>query len=133
MENCIFCKISRGEAHSWKVYEDEDTYAFLDINPVNEYHTLVIPKRHYVNIFDIPEDEAVSIMRTIKKIVNLYNAKLGMQNVQIVNSNGAEAQQDVFHIHFHIVPRFAGDGQNVIWTTHSEWRERFDELLEKLK
>ena len=133
MENCIFCKISQGEAYSWKVYEDEHTYAFLDINPVNEYHTLVIPKKHYVNIFDIPEDEVALMMKTIKKIVNLYSEKLRMQNVQIVNSNGKEAQQDVFHIHFHIVPRFTGDGQDVKWITHKEWRERFDDLLLKLK
>ena len=133
MENCIFCKISRGEAHSWKVYEDEHTYAFLDINPVNEYHTLVIPKKHYVNIFDVPEDEAVSIMKTIKKVVNLYSEKLGLKNAQIFNSNGAEAQQDVFHIHFHIIPRFSGDGQNIKWIIHKEWRERFDDLLLNLK
>ena len=122
----------RKEAHSWKVYEDEHTYAFLDINPVNEYHTLVIPKNHYENIFDIPEDEALFIMRTIKKVINLYSEKLGLKNVQIINSSGAEAQQDVFHIHFHIVPRFSGDGQDVKWKTHKEWRERFDNLLLKL-
>jgi len=133
MENCIFCKIVRGEANSWKVYEDEHTYAFLDINPVNEYHTLVIPKKHYKDIFDIPENEAVHIMKTIKTITGLYNEKLGLKNVQIINSSGEEAQQDVFHIHFHIVPRFSGDNQNIKWTVHTELRERFDELLLKLK
>ena len=133
MENCIFCKIVHGEAHSWKVYEDENTYAFLDINPVNEYHTLVIPKKHYIDIFDIPENVAVSIMKSIKKIVNLFNEKLGIKNIQIVNSSGKEAQQDVFHIHFHIVPRFSGDGQNIVWKPHPELRERFDDLLQKLK
>ena len=79
MENCIFCKVACGKANSWKVYEDEHTYAFLDINPVNEYHTLVIPKNHYENIFDIPEDEAVYIMKTIKKVVSLYENKLGLK------------------------------------------------------
>ena len=132
MEDCIFCKVSRSEAPSWKVYEDEHTYAFLDIHPVNEYHTLVIPKKHYVNIFDIPENEVVFIVKTIKRIVNLYEEKLGLKNVQIVNSSGTEAQQDVFHIHFHIVPRFSGDGQDVVWKTHKEWRDRFDDLLLKL-
>lgn len=133
MDNCIFCKVAHGEAHSWKVDEDEHTYVFLDINPVNEYHTLVIPKKHYENIFDIPEDELLHITKAIKKTVHLYNAKLGLKNVQIINSSGAEAQQDVFHIHFHIVPRFSGDNQDVKWTTHKEWRERFDDLLLKLK
>ena len=132
MENCIFCKIVRGELSSWKVYEDESTYAFFDINPKNEYHTLVIPKKHYENMFDIPEAEAVNIMKTVKKIVDLYGVKLGMQNLQVINSSGAQAQQDVFHIHFHIVPRFSGDGQNIKWNPRTELRDRFDDLLAKL-
>lgn len=134
MESCIFCKIVSGEIPSFKVYEDEHTYAFFDINPKNEYHTLVIPKKHYVNIFDIPESEAVFIMKTIKKIADLYKEKLGIENVQVINNSGAEAQQDVFHIHFHIVPRFSSDGQNIKWPpTKKELYERFDEFLSKLK
>ena len=133
MENCIFCKVTCGEVHSCKVYEDEHTYAFLDINPINEYHTLVIPKKHYENIFDIPEDEAVHIMRAIKKVVNLYNEKLQLKNVQVINNSGKEAQQDVFHIHFHIMPRFSGDQQNIKWKTRKDLRERFDDMLKRLK
>ena len=133
MEDCIFCNIAHGKVHSWKVYEDEQTYAFLDINPVNEYHTLVIPKKHYEDIFDIPDEEAICIMKTIKVITNLYNSKLVIRNIQILNSSGREAQQDVFHIHFHIIPRYSGDKQNIKWVTHNEWCNRFDELLEKIK
>jgi len=132
MENCIFCEIARGEAPSWKVYEDEHTYVFLDIHPATEYHTLVIPKKHYENIFDVPEDEAAHVMRTIKKTAALYQEKLGIENAQVINSSGAQAQQDVFHLHFHIVPRAIGDGQDVQWTTHPEWREKFDGWLERL-
>jgi histidine triad (HIT) family protein len=132
-DGCIFCKIVKGEAPSWKVYEDERVYAFLDINPVNEYHTLVIPKNHSVNIFDIAEEDLQAVASVIKQLAGLYQDKLGIQNLQIVNSSGREAQQDVFHIHFHIVPRFAGDGQNVRWTPHPEYRTRFDALLERLK
>lgn len=129
MENCIFCKVVRGEAKSWKVYEDEYTYAFLDINPVNEYHTLVVPKNHVENIFDASADDLKHIMKTIKRIVDFYHEKLGIENVQIINSSGAEAQQDVFHLHFHIVPRQTGDGQDVHWTTHREWRDQFDGMI----
>ena len=132
MENCIFCKIAEGEIPSWKVYDDEHTHAFLDINPINEYHTLVIPKKHYENMFDIPEDELLHIMRTVKKVVNLYHEKLGLNNVQIINNAGSEAQQDVFHIHFHIVPRFAGDGQDIKQTRHKDWHDKFRDLLQKL-
>ena len=133
MSTCIFCKIGKGEAKSWKVYEDESVYAFLDINPVNEYHTLVIPKTHYENIFDIPESELLKVMAVVKKLVDLYRDQLGINNVQIISCSGAEAQQDVFHLHFHIVPRNKGDGQDVVWTTHPEWREKFDALLERIR
>ena len=131
--NCIFCKIVRGEAPSWKVYETDATYAFLDINPVNRYHTLVIPKNHYKNIFDLPEEELQKIASTIKYVTTLYKEKLGIHNLQLVNSNGSQAQQDVFHIHFHIVPRYLGDGQNIRWTPHPEWRVQFDDWLAALK
>ncbi|MCJ7843597.1 HIT domain-containing protein [Lederbergia sp. NSJ-179] len=132
MKDCIFCKIAKGEAKSWKVYEDEHAYAFLDINPVSKYHTLIIPKKHYENIFDITEEELLKVISVVKKVVSLYNNKLGIKNVQIVNSSGAEAQQDVFHFHVHVVPRTLGDNQNIKWTTHKEWRETFDDLLAKI-
>ena len=132
MENCIFCRVAKGEAKSWKVYEDEHTYAFLDINPVSEYHTLVIPKKHYVNIFDITAEDFSHTMCTVKKLTDLYAEKLGIKNLQVIHSAGKEAQQDVFHLHVHIVPRANGDGQNIKWTAHPEWRDKFDDLLKRL-
>ncbi len=71
-------------------------------------------------------------MSALKRVVDLYRERLGIENVQIVNSSGTEAQQDVFHVHFHIVPRHSGDGQDVQWTTHPEMVARFDELLARL-
>jgi len=124
--------IASGKVNSWKVYEDEYTYSFFDINPMNEYHTLVIPKKHYENMFDIPESEALHIMKTVKKVVDLYNEKLGLKNVQVINNSGAEAQQDIFHIHFHIVPRFSGDNQNIKFPDSIELCERFDDMLSAL-
>ena len=133
MDDCIFCKVASGEAKSWKVYENKYVYAFLDIHPASKYHTLIIPKKHYRNIFDIPEKELKEVISVVKKLVNLYEKKLGIKNVQIINSSGAEAQQDVFHIHFHIVPRKKGDGQDVKWTTHPEWTKEYDKMLSDLK
>ena len=130
---CIFCKIVSGEAKSWKVYEDDSVYAFLDIYPVNEYHTLVIPKKHFENIFDVPEEALVRVIAVVKKLAVLYRDRLGINNVQIISCAGPEAQQDVFHLHFHIVPRQKGDGQNVRWKTHPEWTEKFDQMLERIK
>jgi histidine triad (HIT) family protein len=132
MDDCLFCKLVRGEAKSWKVAENAHVYAFLDVNPASEYHTLVIPKRHFESIFDLPKEELNLVMDVVKDLTSQYRDKLGIDNVQIINSSGSEAQQDVFHVHFHIVPRKLGDGQNVRWTTHPEWQERFDEMLDKL-
>lgn len=133
MKDCLFCKISKGEIKSWKVYENEHIFAFLDINPVNEYHTLVIPKKHYEDIFDVPEKELQEVVSAIKKLTALYSQKLGIKNVQIINNSGAEAQQDVFHLHFHIVPRKNGDNQDIKWTPKIGLREKFDQLLNELK
>lgn len=133
MKDCIFCQISQGEAKSWKVYENKHVYAFLSIGAVNEYHTLVIPKKHYKDIFDTPDEELREIISVVKMLATLYKEKLGIEHVQIVNSSGSEAQQDVFHIHFHIVPRHKGDGQDVQWKPRTELKEKFDELLEELK
>jgi len=132
MNDCIFCQIVAGKSPSWKVYENEHVYAFLDIHPASRYHTLVIPRKHYENIFDIPERELKEVMAVVRKLARLYREKLEIHHLQIVNSNGKEGQQDVFHIHFHIVPRNQGDGQNIRWTTHPEWRDDFDEMLAKI-
>jgi len=132
MENCIFCKIIRGEIPSWKVYEDEHTLAFLDINPVARYHTIVIPKTHHENIFDIPPAVFSHVCTTVKHLADLYQEKLGLTDLQIRHNAGANAQQDVFHLHMHIVPRSADDGIDILHIPHPEWRETFDDLLKKL-
>ena len=85
MADCIFCQIADGSAPSWKVYETASTCAFLDLAPVNAYHTLVIPKRHYANIFDVPAQELCDVMLALKHVVDMYKAKLGIQSVQITN------------------------------------------------
>lgn len=126
--NCIFCQIVQGMAPSWKIYETDDTLAFLDINPVNEYHTLVIPKHHYVNYFDVPPELLLRVTATVKQLVDLYHRRLGIDNVQIISCAGEEAQQDVFHFHVHIVPRHQDDGQDVVWHVKPEMRARFSEL-----
>ena len=133
VDNCIFCKIVRGEIGAQKVYEDEHTLAFLDITPKTERHALVIPKKHYVNMFDIPVDELGNVMFAVKQVVEMYDKEYGMKNVNIVNNSGALAGQEVFHLHMHIIPRSAGDGIKMSWKTHPEWQEKFNEMLQKLE
>ena len=132
MTDCTFCKIVMGEVPSVKVYEDDHSLAFFDINPVSQYHTLVVPKNHYEGIFDIPEETLCKVMCTLKRITEIYQQKAGINNLQIVSSSGKDAQQDVMHLHFHIVPRSAGDGQDINWVSHPEISKRFPALLEKL-
>lgn len=133
MNDCIFCQIVRGDAPSWPVYETDDAYAFLNINPVNPYHTLVIPKRHAESVFDVTEADFLGVMKATKHVVDLYQDRLGLQNLQIVSSAGAEGQQDVFHLHVHIVPRHEGDGQDVKWKEYPEMRQQFDSMLAQLE
>lgn len=129
---CIFCEIANHRVESNVVYEDGNVIAFFDINPANEYHTLVIPKTHYKNIFDAPESVLKEIMTGIKRVVELYEKKLSLSNLQIISNAGREAQQDVDHIHFHIVPRYRNDGQDIKWRNKEELRDKFPELLADL-
>lgn len=104
MEDCIFCKIIKGEVPSYKVYEDDFVYAFLDINPSSPGHTLVIPKKHSENIFDIGKDDLERVIMVSKKISQKMK-DLGFDGINIYNNNGKDSGQIVFHFHMHIVPR----------------------------
>ena len=127
MKNCVFCQIVQGKIKSWKIYENDYVFAFLDINPLSQYHTLVIPKKHYKDIFDIPEKELNNIMTAIKKITTFYKKELDIDNVQILNNSGKEAQQDVFHIHFHIIPRHSNDQQDIPFKPQAEFKKKLEE------
>lgn len=109
MDDCIFCKIISGEIPAEKVYEDADTLAFLDIKPNNPGHTLVIPKKHYRNIFDIPEDEWLKVMKTVHFLAPKIKEAVGADGVNITTNNEPAAHQVVMHSHVHIIPRMHGD------------------------
>ncbi|MGB9731438.1 MULTISPECIES: HIT family protein [Calditerrivibrio] len=108
--DCIFCKIISGEIPSSKVYEDEDFIAILDIRPVNLGHTLVIPKRHFVNIFDTDEEIAQKIYPVLIKVCKGIKDGLTADGINIIQNNEKYAGQEVFHSHIHIIPRFRDDG-----------------------
>lgn len=108
--DCLFCKIVQGKVPSAKVYEDEDVFAFLDINPVNPGHTLVVSKRHFINIFDVPEEELKKLIVVVKKLSRSIKEALGADGINIEMNNEKGAGQLINHIHFHIIPRFEGDG-----------------------
>ena len=99
--DCVFCKIINGEIPCTKVYEDDETLAFLDIKPLAPGHTLVIPKKHCENIMDCPQDVLAAVMATAQRIAKKYSA------VNVINNSGAAAGQEVFHLHFHVIPKGA--------------------------
>lgn len=102
--DCIFCKIVKGEIPSYKIYEDENVLAFLDINPVSVGHTLIIPKNHTLDLETIEEEEINRIMICAKKISKLLMEKLGAQGYSLTQNNGIA--QEVKHYHLHIIPRY---------------------------
>lgn len=107
MENCIFCKIVKGEIPCDKVYEDEKVLAFLDIHPIKPGHTLVIPKKHFENFVSIDEEYLLPMIQAAKKIVPAIIKSVRATAFNFTTANGAEAGQSVFHLHFHIIPRFS--------------------------
>ncbi|WP_287960057.1 HIT family protein [Acidiplasma sp.] len=131
---CIFCDIVSNRARSYKVYEDDNTLAFLDIYPISRGHILVIPKRHYENIFEMDNETLLNVFRTVKIVTDLIKRKWGINNVNIMNSNGKLANQTVFHYHVHIIPRIENDNLNFV----DEWwvkkiMDVNDEYLERIK
>ena len=110
MKDCLFCKIVKGEVPSYKVYEDENVYAFLDVANDVYGHTLVVPKKHYENLMDCPDRTLGKIMASVKKIGNHFVNDCGFEGYNTFNNNGKSAEQAIMHLHFHIYPRKSNDG-----------------------
>ena len=129
---CIFCKILNKEIPSFKIYEDEYTYAFLDISKDIDGHTLVIPKKHCTNVLDCDNEILAHVMDTVKLVANHYVNDCGYEGVNILNASGEAAQQSVFHLHFHIIPRKKDDGFST-WPKLPGAKEELSEIHQKLK
>jgi histidine triad (HIT) family protein len=132
MDDCIFCKIVNKEIPSDIVYEDDDTMAFLDIRPVAKGHTLVIPKKHSQNILDTDDETLAKVMVTCKKVGKAMVEAVGATAFNTGSNNGKASGQEVFHLHFHLIPRFAKDGLKTWPHKESEPKTR-TELAERIK
>ena len=108
MEDCIFCKIIKGEIPSFKVYEDDKVFAFEDINPISEGHTLIIPKKHAENLWEIPGEDLTAVHLASQKIIQAMKEALNPTGVALLQLNGRGANQVVMHYHLHLVPRTSG-------------------------
>lgn len=120
MSDCLFCKIVSGEIPAAKVYEDEDVLAFLDISQVTKGHTLIIPKQHFENLYDLNSETAGNLFAVVPKIANALKTQFEPVGVNLLNNTGEKAGQTVFHIHLHLIPRYGkGDGFGAVWKTHT--------------
>ncbi|MBW2996600.1 HIT family protein [Candidatus Woesearchaeota archaeon] len=110
MQDCIFCKIIKGEIPCTKVYEDDKVFSFLDISPVNKGHTLVVPKEHHKDLLDMPDSILAEVAKAAKKIAKAVVKTTRAVGFNLHQNNGPKAGQGVMHFHFHIIPRFEDDG-----------------------
>jgi len=132
-ESCIFCKIVQKQAPSSIIYEDEAVMVFLDIRPLNMGHALVIPKAHYIDIFDITQELFSRVHKVSKQIVLAVKKATNADGISIIQQNGKAAGQDIFHIHVHVVPRFEGQKLPPFHELKEIERAKLDELAKKIK
>ena len=114
---CVFCSIVDGGAPSWRVYENDAAMAFLDVAQATRGHTLVVPKKHASDIWALSEDEAAEVMRSVHRVAGQLLRTLRPVGLNVMQSNGAAAWQEVFHYHVHLVPRFGNDELTPPWSS----------------
>jgi len=122
---CVFCEIVAGSERAVKVYEDDVCVAIMDIAPVNRGHMLVVPKRHYDTVFDMPFDEAAHVFGVACLMAKAVKEAVGAEGVNILQNNGRAAWQYISHVHVHVVPRWIGDRIEAYWPAE---RSNYDEL-----
>ena len=132
MSDCIFCKIAGGDIPSATLYEDDDFRVILDLGPATKGHALILPKNHFANLFEIPEDMDAKAFILAKKIAKKMKDVFGCDGVNIVQNNGVAAGQTVFHFHIHLIPRNNEDHVGVTWTPGKLTEEDKNEILEKI-
>lgn len=115
-QDCIFCLIANGQIPSDTVYEDEYFRAILDLSPAQKGHTLLLPKEHYADLFEMPEELAARVLPTAKRVALAVREATGADGVNLVQNNGEAAGQTVPHFHLHIIPRLSGDNALPLWT-----------------
>jgi histidine triad (HIT) family protein len=132
-DNCIFCKIANGEIPSATLFEDEDFRVILDLGPATKGHALILPKNHFANLFEIPEEVEAKAFVLAKKIATKMKKVFACDGVNIVQNNGIAAGQTVFHFHIHLIPRYEQDGAGVSWKPGTLTDDARDEILQKWK
>lgn len=126
--SCIFCKIARGEVPSARVLETEQALAFLDINPVNLGHTLLIPRNHHANLAEQPDDQAAAVAALLPRLCRAIRAATGADGLNVIANLGEVAGQTIHHLHWHIIPRHHGDAVHWPWPHQSCTPDELDRV-----
>ncbi|MFR8237405.1 MAG: HIT family protein [Dorea sp.] len=132
-ENCIFCKIANGEIPSTTVYEDDDFRVILDLSPASKGHALILPKEHYANLYELPDEAASKVLIVAKNVVAKMTKALGCDGYNLVQNNGEVAGQTVFHFHMHLIPRYKEDQVGLGWKMGELTDADREDILAKLK
>lgn len=130
---CIFCKIANGEIPAKTVYEDEEFRVILDLGPAAKGHALVLPKEHYANLYELPEETAGKAMKLAKKMAARMKDRLKCDGLNLVQNNGETAGQTVMHFHLHVIPRYEDDAQKIGWIPGKPAEGELAELESLLK
>lgn len=131
--NCIFCKIIAGEIPSFKIFENDNTLAFMDINPASPGHALVIPKEHAADVHAVSEAAISETVKTAKKIAAAIDRTLKPQGLNLLQCNGPAAAQSVLHFHMHVLPRSEGDELKLNWGLEAGDMEAIGTLAERIR
>lgn len=132
-ESCIFCKIVAGQLPCFKLFEDEATIAFMDINPVNPGHALAVAKGHWPTVDVIPPDILAAVARTAQRVAKAAMSELKPSGVNLLQSNGEGAGQSVPHLHVHILPRYPGDKVRLNWVYTPGDKVEIEAICQRLK
>lgn len=128
MDNCIFCKIIKGDIPSQTLFEDEQFKVILDVGPATRGHALILPKKHYANLYELPDDMAADAVRLAKKMMKIMTDKLSCDGFNLLQNNGEAAGQTVFHFHMHLIPRYKDDGGILKYIAGSPDGKELEEL-----
>lgn len=131
-EACIFCKIANGEIPSKTIYEDEEFRVILDLGPAAKGHALILPKEHYADLFQLPEETAKKAILLAKKLGSQMVDKLHADGFNLVQNNGEAAGQTVFHFHMHLIPRYKDDDQKIGWVPGKPEEKELEEIQKQI-
>lgn len=132
-DNCIFCKLANGDIPTNAIYEDEEFKVILDASPATRGHALILPKNHFANIYEVDDETAAKILPLAKKVATHMKETLGCAGVNILQNNGEEAGQTVFHLHVHLIPRYEGGKHILDWSHESFSDDEMKNICNELK